>query len=190
MAGSQTSQYRLNYSHRKFTDDHAHEIRRQLAHDSFQYEEVDFSQNNLTSKGLRTVLDVCRRCPKLRVLKLYKNQIDDGGAEYLAELCKQCPSIEEMHLSHNHFTAVGVEALITAAEKARNANASPLWLRLEQNDVGDPEAVFHDLQSRLSVCARENEVRCIVRVCCKRKRFTYLSSTCNARAVSGVLFRV
>jgi len=170
MAGSQTSQYRLNYSHRKFTDDHADEIRRQLAHDSFQYEEVDFSQNNLTSKGLRTVLDVCRRCPKLRVLKLYKNQIDDGGAEYLAELCKQCPSIEEMHLSHNHFTAVGVEALITAAEKARNANASPLWLRLEQNDVGDPEAVFHDLQSRLSVCARENEVRCTVRVCCKRQK--------------------
>ena len=38
---------------------------------------------------------MCRRTPKLRVLKLFKNQIDDQGAEGIAELCKSCPGIEE-----------------------------------------------------------------------------------------------
>lgn len=45
------------------------------------------------------VLEVCRRTPKLRVLKLFKNQIDDNGAEGIAELCKTCPGIEERRIT-------------------------------------------------------------------------------------------
>lgn len=172
MAGQQNSQYKLNYSRRRFSDvDIQQQLRRELpGRQDLLYEEVDFSQNELSSSGLRAVLDVCRRCPKLRILKLYKNQIDDGGAEGLADLCRHIPGIEEIHLSHNHFTAVGVEVLITAAEQARPANISPLWLRLEQNDVGDAATVLENLQSRLAVCSRQDEVRCTVRQCCKRQK--------------------
>mmetsp|Transcript_114953 Transcript_114953/g.325600 ORF Transcript_114953/g.325600 Transcript_114953/m.325600 type:complete len:729 (-) Transcript_114953:36-2222(-) len=172
MAGQTSTTYRLNYSRRHLSDDTINQqLRRELpARQEHSYEEVDFSQNELSSSGLRMVLDVCRRCPKLRILKLYKNQIDDGGAEGLADLCKHVPGIEEIHLSHNHFTAVGVEVLITAAEAARLPNTSPLWLRLEQNDVGDPATVLDQLQTRLSVCPRVDEVRCTVRSCCKRQK--------------------
>jgi len=173
------------------TDDNLHILRRELppGKASYPYEEVDFSQNELGSNGLSLVLEVCRRCPKLRVLKLFKNQIDDGGAEGLAELCRQIPAIEEMHLSHNHFTAVGVEVLITAAEQARPPHVSPLWLRLEQNDVIDPDAVFRDLQTRLSVCNRMDEVRCTVRVCSKKQKvhlpFFHLQRASRLRGDSG-----
>uniref|UniRef100_A0A7S4QYS0 RING-type domain-containing protein n=1 Tax=Alexandrium monilatum TaxID=311494 RepID=A0A7S4QYS0_9DINO len=171
MAGQANTLYKLNYSRRNITDDRMQSLRRELplgkAH--YPYEEVDFSQNELSAGGLNLVLEVCKRCPKLRVLKLYKNQIDDGGAEGLAELCRQCPAIEEMHLSHNRLTAVGVEILITAAEQARPNHVSPLWLRLEQNEVADPDAVFRDLASRLNVCHRD-EVRCTVRSCCKKSK--------------------
>jgi len=172
MAGPPSTAYRLNYSRRRFTDDDLQRLRRELPlrQDAYPYEEVDFSQNEFSSTGLRVVLEVCRRCPKLRVLKLYRNQIDDAGAKGLADLCGQCLAIEEMHLSHNHFTATGVEALIIAAEQARPDHMSPLWLRLEQNDVGDADAVFRDLQSRLSVCNRQDEVRCTVRVCCRKMK--------------------
>lgn len=172
MAGPPSTAYKLTYSRRRFTDDDLQRLRRELPlrQDAYAYEEVDFSQNELSSAGLRVVLEVCRRCPKLRVLKLYRNQIDDGGAKGLAELCEQCPAIEEMHLSHNHFTAVGVEALVAAAAQARPDHMSPLWLRLEQNDVGDPDAVYRSLQSRLSVCNRQDEFRCTVRVCCRKMK--------------------
>lgn len=172
MPAPTSTAYKLNYSRRKFTDDALHRLSREVAlrQDSYQYEEVDFSQNEMSSTGLRVVLDVCRRCPKLRVLKLYKNHIDDGGAKGLAELCGQCPAIEEIHLSHNHFTAAGVETLIAAAEQVRPDHISPLWLRLEQNDVLDAEAVFRDLQSRLSVCMRQDENKCTARYCCRKMK--------------------
>jgi len=163
---------RLNFSRRHLKDDLLPHLKRELpqGRGSYLYEEVDFSQNELSATGLSLVLDVCRRCPKLRVLKLYKNQIDDGGAEGLADLCKKLPEIEEIHLSHNHFTAVGVEVLVTAAEQARPNNVSPLWLRLEHNDVADPDAVYRELSSRISVCNRMDEVRCTVRVCAKKQK--------------------
>lgn len=172
MAGPPGSLYRLNYSRRHLKDDILPQLRRELplGKANYPYEEVDFSQNELSSGGMGLVLEVCKRCPKLRVLKLYKNQIDDGGAEGLADLCRTCPQIEEIHLSHNHFTAVGVEILVTAAEQARPNHVSPLWLRLEHNDVNDPEAVYRDLSSRLSVCNRVDEVRCTVRVCSKKQK--------------------
>lgn len=139
---------------------------------TLSYEEVDFSQNDLSSGGLKAVLDVCKRCPKLRVLKLFKNRIDDSGAEGLADLCRVIPGIEEIHLSHNHFTALGVEILITAAEQARKPNALPLWLRLEMNDIADPDATFNELLigKRLSVCKRVDEVSCTVRTCCRKNK--------------------
>lgn len=168
----QSSSYRLNYSRRRFTDDDLGRLRRELPQkqDSYTYEEVDFSQNELSSTGLRVVLEVCQRCPKLRVLKLYRNNLDDSGATGLAELFAKCTGIEEVHLSHNRFTAAGVETMVRAAEEARPDSMSPLWLRLEQNEVADPDAVYEDLLTRLSVCNRPDERYCTVRTCCKKMK--------------------
>lgn len=169
---SSDSAYRLNYSRRRLGDFDLSKLGSEVRSGNLSYEEVDFSQNELSSGGLKAVLDICKRCPKLRVLKLFKNRIDDSGAEGLADLCRVVLGIEEIHLSHNHFTAVGVEILVTAAEQARKPNALPLWLRLEQNDVAEPEATFDNLQNvkHLSVCKRVDEVSCTVRICCRKHK--------------------
>ncbi|CAK8985161.1 Uncharacterized protein SCF082_LOCUS16933 [Durusdinium trenchii] len=132
------------------------------------YEEIDFSYNGITSAELDRVLEVCSRCPKLRVLKLFKNSIDDSGAEGLAELCRQSPKIEEIHLSHNMFTAEGASVIIIAAEACRQPDTVPLWLRLEQNHIDDAENVFRRLQDRYSVCRRIDPKACTSRTCVKK----------------------
>ncbi|CAE8587924.1 unnamed protein product, partial [Polarella glacialis] len=184
-ANTGNTPYRLNYSRRRLIDADLRKLQAELKGDLL-FEEVDFSQNELSSTGLRAVLELCKRCPKLRILKLFKNRIDDVGAEGLAELCKLIPRIEEMHLSHNHMTAAGVIKLVTAAEQARPPHVSPLWLRLEQNDVLDPDRVFDQMKSELSVCKRTDEVRCTVRVCCQKNKvhlpFFHLQRSCRAGA--------
>eukprot|EP00931_Biecheleriopsis_adriatica_P035299 TRINITY_DN20311_c0_g1_i2.p1 TRINITY_DN20311_c0_g1~~TRINITY_DN20311_c0_g1_i2.p1 ORF type:complete len:542 (-),score=120.98 TRINITY_DN20311_c0_g1_i2:139-1764(-) len=137
---------------------------------SLPYEEVDLSMNNLSSRHMTALLDILRRCPKLRILKLFKNALDDAGAKALAELFHIWPGIEEMHLSHNQFTAAGADALVMAAEESRPDNVSPLWLRLEQNCIADPENEFDKLQQTCSVCQRENERFCTVRYCCNKSK--------------------
>jgi len=173
MAAPAISGSKMNYSRRRLGDDDIQRLRRELPlqRDNLPFDEVDFSQNELTSRGLAVVLEVCRKCPKLRVLKLYKNQIDDGGAKGLADLCGKCQAIEEIHLSHNHFTATGAETLITAAEQTRPDNMSPLWLRLEQNDISGADDLFRELEKReLRVCSRQDEYRCTVRSCYKKMK--------------------
>jgi len=164
MSGSHWNcQYKLNYSKQKLTDDDL--LKLPLWEGNYTYEEVDFSQNNLTSAGLRMVLELCQRSPKLRVLKFFKNQVDDSGAEGLAQLCRRCPAIEEMHLSHNHLTGDGVDVIITAAERSRPSSAVPLWLRLEQNNVVEPMTFLAGMQTRFSLCLRKDESLCSTRMC-------------------------
>lgn len=138
---------------------------------SYPWVEVDFSVNQLSSEGLHKVLEICRRCEGLRVLKLFKNQIDDAGAGGIAELFRTCPCIEEIHLSHNHFTAKGVDILVTAAEQSKQANEGKcLWIRLEQNDVQEPDKMLYEMHQRLSICERRDEKNCTPRVCKFRKK--------------------
>lgn len=132
------------------------------------YEELDFSYNGITSTELDRILEICSRCPKLRVLKLFKNSIDDSGAEGIAQLCQSCPGIEEIHLSHNMFTADGATVIIMAAESSRSKDTVPLWLRLEQNHIDDAESVFRRLQDKYSVCRRIDPKACTSRTCAKR----------------------
>lgn len=154
----------LSYSRQGLTDYDLHNLF--LGEESATYEEVDFSQNKLSSVGLRAVVDLCCRCHKLRVVKLYKNEIDDSGAKHLARLLQQVPSVEEFHLSHNRLTAKGVRTIVKAADGARSASARPLWMRLEMNEIQAPDQVLLDLESNLSVCGREDEVNCTARSCC------------------------
>lgn len=164
MASNRNDSYKLNYAQRKFTDDDLDQLPISK-HKKYDYQEVDFSMNELTSQGLRKVVNLCLRCPELRVLKLFKNRLDDAAANDLARLVRECPWIEEMHLSHNRFTADGCERIVVAAERSRPNGASPLWLRLEQNNVENAAAVLQDMQARLSVCDRSDEKSCTTHLC-------------------------
>eukprot|EP00931_Biecheleriopsis_adriatica_P035300 TRINITY_DN20311_c0_g2_i1.p1 TRINITY_DN20311_c0_g2~~TRINITY_DN20311_c0_g2_i1.p1 ORF type:complete len:566 (-),score=98.18 TRINITY_DN20311_c0_g2_i1:85-1782(-) len=160
---------RLDYSRRQLGSGDPRQLTAGIPKGILSYEEVDFSLNNLSSASLTAVLDVCKRCPKLRVLKLFKNRLDDVGAEALADLCRTLPGIEEMHLSHNQFTAAGVKKLVVAAEEVRTPESTPLWLRLEQNVIDEPDEVFEQLeQLELSVCRRADDKSCTARFCCKK----------------------
>ena len=143
---------------------------KEIRQGNLPYEEVDFSQNYLSANELPEVMKICKRCPKLRVLKLYKNCIDDYGAQDLAELCRTAPHLEEIHLSHNMFTAAGAGIIIKSAEEFRRPDTVPLWLRLEHNYVDDAEKVFQTLQSRYSVCRRTDAKLCTARTCHNRCR--------------------
>lgn len=154
---------KLNYAGRAFTDRDLDEL--PVRPVVYPYEEVDFSQNNLSVAGMRKVMELCRRCENLRVLKLYKNDIDDGGAAMIAKLLEECGTIEEIHLSHNRFSSYGVGLIVGAADWARPKGAYPLWLRLEKNWVEDPERAMRDMQQNFSVCFRKDRQRCTVRHC-------------------------
>lgn len=163
---SKSAGLRLDWSRRQLGSGDPRQLTNEIPKGLLSYEEVDFSLNNLSSDGLKAVLEVCKRCPKLRVLKLFKNRIDDVGAEHLADLCRALPGIEEMHLSHNHFTAAGVKKMVVAAEGVRKPDAPPLWLRVEQNMILEPDAVFDELvEQELSVCKRVDDKSCTARVC-------------------------
>ncbi|CAJ1348828.1 unnamed protein product [Effrenium voratum] len=132
------------------------------------YWEVDVSQNHLTARGLDQVVKFGIRCPELRVLKAFKNQIGDDGARQIARLIASCACLEEIHLSHNQLTAKGVR-IIVAAASWRDQQLSPLWLRLEQNLVTEPVALLHELARAFSVCGRD-EWRCNSRHCAWKRR--------------------
>ncbi|CAE7647507.1 unnamed protein product [Symbiodinium sp. CCMP2592] len=101
---------------------------------------------------VQLVLELCSRCEKLRVLKLYKNDINDDGAQALSRFVRKCYTLEELHLSHNRFTERGVELLVRAAEEARTQAKSsvPMWTRLEQNEVKNPDKVLEYLEKEYS----------------------------------------
>jgi len=166
MSGSTT--YRLNCARQTVE---ASRFSTLLKQESLTFKEVDFSECNLTNDTLKVVLDICKHCPKLRILKLFKNQLDDRATERLAEMLRKTPELEELHLSHNLFTGEGVKCLVAAAETfSWDDKAQPLWLRLEQNSVVEAEKLLKELEDEFSVCKREDTVRCTVRTCIHKKK--------------------
>eukprot|EP00928_Gymnodinium_smaydae_P016592 TRINITY_DN16248_c0_g2_i2.p1 TRINITY_DN16248_c0_g2~~TRINITY_DN16248_c0_g2_i2.p1 ORF type:complete len:1051 (+),score=70.37 TRINITY_DN16248_c0_g2_i2:34-3186(+) len=122
--------------------------------DYYSYQELDFSQNNLSVRGLEQILDICYKCKDLRVLKLYKNDLGDNCAEVLAAFLNKCDTIQEVHLSHNRFSTEGATVLVEAAARSRLHGSSPLWLRLERNDIGDTAEFLRDMEQQYGVCPR------------------------------------
>mmetsp|Transcript_60409 Transcript_60409/g.112152 ORF Transcript_60409/g.112152 Transcript_60409/m.112152 type:complete len:837 (-) Transcript_60409:49-2559(-) len=139
----------------KLTDDQLKSLglHKQETH---QLKEIDLSQNCLTSVGARSILDLCCRCPSLRILKLFKNQIDDGAVNSLVSVLHACKSLLEMHLSHNKLTETGIRLLVQGAAKARAGSSCTLWLRVESNSVMDEPALLSDLMNRYWVCPRRH----------------------------------
>jgi len=158
----------LDYSKQRLTDADIASLK--LSQESTAYEEVDFSQNKLSSASLHAIVTLCSRCSNFRVLKVYKNDIDDSGADELAWLFEQCQTLEEVHLSHNRLTARGAKTLASAADWWRKETGSPLWLRMEQNLVASPTQLLRSFENTLSICGREDERRCTTRHCCWKKK--------------------
>mmetsp|Transcript_12239 Transcript_12239/g.28538 ORF Transcript_12239/g.28538 Transcript_12239/m.28538 type:complete len:836 (+) Transcript_12239:70-2577(+) len=139
-----------------------------LAEKGTHFKEIDFSQNQLTANGLGCVLDLCRECPNLRVLKLFKNRIGDDGVDKLASVIAQSHSLREVHLSHNRLTEAGICRLVELVSKSRGDGLRPLWLRVERNWVGkeaEPRLLAH-LMSQFRVCPRRQD--CTVDTCSTR----------------------
>ncbi|CAJ1400691.1 unnamed protein product [Effrenium voratum] len=137
------------------------------------YQEVDFSNNKMTNMGLSEVVKLCKRCPGLRVLKLFGNAIDDEGAMELASIMRYCRVLEQLHLSHNWITEKGVVALVEqAVEHLEDAYQHPLWLRVEKNRLADAPRCAQELLERYPkiLCPREDRRRCTNRTCINQCR--------------------
>lgn len=177
----------LSYAKRNLADGDIASLA--LGQKSTEYEEVDFSQNDLTSDGIRDVMDFCCRCRNLRVVKMYKNRICDDGAEWFAKLVHHAQHLEEIHISHNQLSIAGVKCIIRAAERSRAAGARPLWLRMEQNEVENPDGALRELEAKWSVCGRGDERWCTTRSCCWRRKvhlpFFYMMKPPNPKTAAA-----
>jgi len=164
MAATETR--RLCYAKRWLSDLDACDI--PISDAGYPYHEVDFSQNQLSQRGLQQVLSICARCHDLRVLKLYKNRLGDDCAALLAEMFRHCETVREVHLSHNRLTRVGVETIVEAAVRSRQKGAAPLWLRLEHNNVECEQEILSAMEERCGVCPRRPG--CTQFTCCVGSR--------------------
>jgi len=162
----------LNKSRHNVKDEELAKILEEHREDEYGYTTIDFSRNSITSKGIPDLVNICKRCPELKILKLFSNSIDDDGARRLADIFQHCKGIEEIHLSHNKFTAKGVELLVEAADEDLPKEAPrPLWLRMEHNEIEDPVGCVRSIESKFkSVCPREDRGRCLPRACVKNCR--------------------
>lgn len=156
-------------SSRNLKDGDIERILQEHDEDEYGYQTIDFSRNSIALKGVEDVASICKKCPQLKILKLFSNAIDDEGAKKLAEIFMHCKAIEEIHLSHNKFTEKGVETLIEAADEELPKDfPRPLWLRMEHNDIKDPKECVDNIEAKFkSVCPREDRARCLPRACVK-----------------------
>ena len=136
----------------------------------FDFVEMNFSKTKMTNDGLREVVKFCQRCPELRVLKLFQNQLDDEGCKELLSVFKDCTALEELHLSHNWITEKGVEMLATAAlENLTSRFSRPFWLRVEHNNFSYASSFIEDLKTKFhpQICGREDRRHCSYFRCIK-----------------------
>lgn len=158
---------KLDFSRRELGVGDPRRLFAEIPKGELPYEEVDFSMTNLTSSVFGAVIEICKRCPELRVLKLFKNRLDDTAADLLCDLFHKVTGIHEIHLSHNLITAVGARKIVAAGEETRRPSAAPLWVRLEHNQIADATELLEELKETMSVCERVDERSCTVRVCCR-----------------------
>ena len=116
--------------------------------------EADFSQNCLTKLGVRQVVEFCRSCDGLEVLKLFRCGLPDEAAPAVAGFLLQHARVKAVHLSHNLFTATGAALLVGAAANAEREKDDVIWLRLERNSIANPASFLRSAEARWSVCPR------------------------------------
>ena len=124
----------------------------------------------MTNDGLIEVAEFCKRCPELRILKLFGNNLDDDACTDLAGVFKDCPALDELHLSHNWITEKGVEVLTESAlENLAERYYRPFWLRVEHNNFSYAARFIADLKAKFhpQICGREDRHSCSNRGCVK-----------------------
>lgn len=122
---------------------------------------VDLSDNVIGPEGLDKLFRVLRdhRVPCV-VMKAYRNVLDDSIVDTLIEYLYTQPEAFPMHgihISHNNVTDKGAMRLIRAAAQCghypRLTSRLPLWLRLEANNIANPNKVVADcLEEKVNVC--------------------------------------
>lgn len=128
-------------------------------HDELWAHEVNFAENNLTSDGIRCLLETLTACKvSVLILKLHHNQLTTGTcvADFIVN---SQGALRELHLSHNELESPAAAEIVLAAASARDVHgtfvypsqsghsAAPLWLRLEQNFV-DPNSLSQHTDSK------------------------------------------
>eukprot|EP00397_Hematodinium_sp_SG-2012_P024243 GEMP01025243.1.p1 GENE.GEMP01025243.1~~GEMP01025243.1.p1 ORF type:complete len:731 (+),score=214.27 GEMP01025243.1:114-2306(+) len=125
---------------------------------------VDLSDNKIGPKGLDRLFTVLRdhRVPCVTI-KTYRNLLDDSIVNTLVEYLYTQPEahpIHGMHMSHNQITNKGAMRLVKAADQCghypRKLTRQPLWLRLENNAIVDPEEFVRE-------CQREGVRLCVMK---------------------------
>eukprot|EP00929_Paragymnodinium_shiwhaense_P087676 TRINITY_DN4781_c0_g1_i4.p1 TRINITY_DN4781_c0_g1~~TRINITY_DN4781_c0_g1_i4.p1 ORF type:complete len:900 (+),score=221.29 TRINITY_DN4781_c0_g1_i4:216-2915(+) len=139
--------------------------------------EVNFSDNRLTSAGIRRLLTtLADHHVVVTVLKLHHNELEEGTcvADFL--LATQ-GALSELHLSHNRMDTTAAVDIMLAAAAARDefgalryprstgihdrSSAAPLWMRIEQNFV-DHLLLGERLEAASSRLRRSSKVMCNV----------------------------
>jgi len=98
------------------------------------------------------------------VIKAFRNLLDDSIVDTLVEYLYTQPEAFPMHgihMSHNNISDKGAFRLIQAAANCghypRLTSRLPLWLRLECNNVSNPQKVVTDCNvSKFNVCLMGN----------------------------------
>jgi len=135
----------------------------------FSAQEINFSNNQLTSIGVQRLLGVLvANDIGVRVLKLFQNRIEKGAgiSQYVLE-CKGC--LRELHLSHNLLDTTAALEITVAATTARDAGefvyprrGTALWLRLEQNNIQSVEMLTQRFTQEVNKHGRSGRLLCHV----------------------------
>mmetsp|Transcript_50882 Transcript_50882/g.110097 ORF Transcript_50882/g.110097 Transcript_50882/m.110097 type:complete len:415 (+) Transcript_50882:1467-2711(+) len=150
---------KLSYCRCGVVDDMLDEV--ETWKDGLPYEEVDISDNGVSNYALRGIATLCGKCPKLRVLKLFKNNFGDDGVHHLERILDKCQTLREVHLSHNRFSESGIRKLVEVATDLWQKSKEPLWLRVENNHglKGRQAQLLVDLEKHFRVCWRRPACR-------------------------------
>jgi hypothetical protein len=89
--------------------------------------------NNLTDRGLLSLLQQLESLPRLKRLSLSKNKISGDGFEALSEALPQLLSLETLHVSYNQGGSEGVRRLAEALPKS----SSLLTVGLNNNGASE-----------------------------------------------------
>mmetsp|Transcript_62701 Transcript_62701/g.115296 ORF Transcript_62701/g.115296 Transcript_62701/m.115296 type:complete len:544 (-) Transcript_62701:22-1653(-) len=120
--------------------------------------EVDFSQTGLENSATALLLKTLLECKvQVWLLKLFKNRLSHEAMEALCEYLKDSEdfnTVKEIHLTHNKFENDSVLLLLRTLKDLKAyppkkggegddaAEPFPVWIRLDKNQVEDPEKLL------------------------------------------------
>merc|ERR1719311_1339687 len=93
-------------------------------HDELWAHEVNFAENNLTSDGIRCLLETLTACKvSVLILKLHHNQLTTGTcvADFIVN---SQGALRELHLSHNELESPAAAEIVLAAASARDVHGT------------------------------------------------------------------